>query len=252
MEFMVQLLKLFKKDGLILDRRGAFIIRQLCLLLCSEDIFQSLAEILMVEEDVKFACTMVHTLNTILLTSTELFELRNQLKDLNSKESCQLFCCLYKCWSHSAVATLALCYLTQNYTHACSLLPVFGNLEITVEFLNEIDKLIQLIESPIFAYLRLQLLDSDKNQDLIKSLYGLLMLLPQAEPFTLLRNRLNCIPHFQMAAIGNKGSSYDTSKRNTAVSEIDFDNLLQHFVKVQSKNRETRRRQLCYVATFMK
>jgi hypothetical protein len=52
--------------------------------------------------------------------------------------------------------------------------------------------------------LRLQLLDSDKNQDLIKSLYGLLMLLPQAEPFTLLRNRLNCIPHFQMAAIGNK------------------------------------------------
>ena len=39
----------------------------------------------MVEEDVKFACTMVYTLNKILLTSTELFELRNQLKDLNTK-----------------------------------------------------------------------------------------------------------------------------------------------------------------------
>ena len=64
---------------------------QLCLLLCSEDIFQTLSEILMVEEDVKFACTMVYTLNKILLTSTELFELRNQLKDLNTKVDNTLF-----------------------------------------------------------------------------------------------------------------------------------------------------------------
>ena len=59
-----------------------FISRQLCLLISSEDIFQSLSEILVSEIDVKFACLMVQTLNTILLTSTELYELRNQLKDL--------------------------------------------------------------------------------------------------------------------------------------------------------------------------
>ena len=43
-----------------------------------------MSEILVNEIDVKFACLMVQTLNTILLTSTELFELRNQLKDLAS------------------------------------------------------------------------------------------------------------------------------------------------------------------------
>lgn len=43
-----------------------------------------MADILLREEDLKFASTMVHTLNTILLTSTELFQLRNQLKDLKS------------------------------------------------------------------------------------------------------------------------------------------------------------------------
>ena len=52
--------------------------------------------------------------------------------------------------------------------------------------------------------LRLQLLDEASSQDLIKSLYGLLMLLPQAEPFTLLRNRLNCIPQYQLAAIATR------------------------------------------------
>ena len=61
---------------------NCFVSRQLCLLISSEDIFRSLSEILVSEIDVKFACLMVQTLNTILLTSTELYELRNQLKDL--------------------------------------------------------------------------------------------------------------------------------------------------------------------------
>ncbi|WAR12261.1 VAC14-like protein [Mya arenaria] len=246
LHFMVQLIDCFKKDRILLERRGAFIIRQLCVLLNSEDIFQSMSEILILETDVKFACTMVQTLNTILLTSTELFNLRNQLKHLNSKESCLLFSCLYRSWSHSPVATLALCYLTQNYTHSCSLLQVFGNLEITVDFLNEIDKLIQLIESPIFAYLRLQLLDESNSEDLIRSLYGLLMLLPQAEPFTLLRNRLNCIPHFQMAAFANRTKEQTKVERNQYVQEIKFDKLLQHFLSVQSQHRKARRKHLGY------
>ena len=62
--------------------------RQLCLLLNAENIFHSMADILLREEDLKFASTMVHTLNTILLTSTELFQLRNQLKDLKTPVLC--------------------------------------------------------------------------------------------------------------------------------------------------------------------
>lgn len=62
--------------------------RQLCLLLNAENIFHSMADILLREEDLKFASTMVHALNTILLTSTELFQLRNQLKDLKTLVGC--------------------------------------------------------------------------------------------------------------------------------------------------------------------
>ena len=52
--------------------------------------------------------------------------------------------------------------------------------------------------------LRLQLLDSDNSQELIKSLYGLLMLLPQSEAFQLLRRRLNCIPNFHLATVSQR------------------------------------------------
>ncbi|KAK7493852.1 hypothetical protein BaRGS_00014993, partial [Batillaria attramentaria] len=198
--FMVELMQLFKRERQLLEDRGSFIIRQLSVYLSAEAIFSSLAEILLQEEDVQFACTMVQTLNTILLTSTELYDLRTQLKDLKTEESCSLFCCLYRCWCHSPIATMSLCYLTQNYSHACLLLQSFADLEVTVDFLKEIDKLVQLIESPIFAYLRLQLLDGENNADLIKSLYGLLMLLPQSEAFKLLRYRLECIPHFTFSS----------------------------------------------------
>ncbi|XP_046552711.1 protein VAC14 homolog isoform X1 [Haliotis rubra] len=239
-KFMIHLLDLFKTDRQLLEDRGSFIIRQLAVYLNADALFRCLAEILPQEEDVTFVCTMVQTLNTILLTSTELFHLRSQLKDLQTEESCSLFCCLYKCWCHSPVATVCLCYLSQNYTHACNLLHSFGDLEVTVDFLKEIDKLVQLIESPIFVYLRLQLLDVENNEDLIKSLYGLLMLLPQSEAFKLLRYRLECIPHYHFH---DKTSKPKKKEERPLVAKINFEELLAHFHKVQAKHRDSKRSQ---------
>lgn len=61
------------------------IYRQLCQLLTAEDIFKSFSQIIVDEADVGFACKIVQTLNTILLTSAELFELRTQLKNLDTQ-----------------------------------------------------------------------------------------------------------------------------------------------------------------------
>ncbi|KFP68110.1 Protein VAC14, partial [Cariama cristata] len=133
-KFMINLLKRFSSERKLLETRGAFIIRQLCLLLNAENIFHSMADILLREEDLKFASTMVHTLNTILLTSSELFQR-----------------CLYRSWCHNPVTTVSLCFLTQNYKHAYDLIQKFGDLEVTVDFLTEVDKLVQLIECPIFT-----------------------------------------------------------------------------------------------------
>lgn len=66
-------------------------------------------------------------------------------------------------------------------------------LEMTVSFLVQVDKLVQLIESPVFSYLRLQLLDPERYSSLYKCLYGILMLLPQSSAFATLRNRLGSV-----------------------------------------------------------
>lgn len=145
--------------------------RQLCTLLNAEFIYRTFAEIIFEETvNVKFASIMVRTLHTILITSSELFDLRSQLKDIRNEvklfgnsmysligmsvefqKSASLFQCLYKSWCHCPISTLSLCLLSQCYQHCSELVLIFGDLEITVEFITEIDRLVQLIESPIFA-----------------------------------------------------------------------------------------------------
>ncbi|XP_057330110.1 protein VAC14 homolog [Microplitis mediator] len=244
-KFIVNLLRLFSTDRHLLEDKGAFIIRELCVLLSAEEIYKILAKILLEEQNLRFAGIMIQTLNVILLTSSELFELRNKLKDLKNEESRKLFVCLYESWCHNPVATMALCLLGQNYAHACDLVKSFANIEVTVEFLTEIDKLVQLIESPIFTYLRLELLEPERNESLVRTLYGLLMILPQSEAFGTLQRRLTAIPPASSVIVASKSSESTNKNKHTDGNHvgIDFARLLKHFESVQEKHKEQKHRQ---------
>ncbi|XP_033352688.1 protein VAC14 homolog [Bombus vosnesenskii] len=235
-KFIVNLLRIFSTDRHLLEERGAFIIRELCVLLSAEDIYKTLAKILLEEPNLNFACTMIQTLNVILLTSSELFDLRNKLKDLDSVESCELFKCLYVSWCHNPVATVALCLLSQHYEHACNIIRSFENIEVTVEFLTEIDKLVQLIESPIFTYLRLQLLEREENDALVYALYGLLMILPQSEAYATLQRRLAAIPPT------TKSIPKTVSRPKSFKDTFNFPELLKHFHTTQEQHKEQKRK----------
>ncbi|KAJ8127020.1 hypothetical protein O1611_g6617 [Lasiodiplodia mahajangana] len=191
--FMVSLLQLFSTDRRLLETRGNLIIRQLCMTLSPERIYRTLAETIEKEEDLEFASIMVQNLNNNLITAPELADLRKRLRNLETKDGQMFFVALFRSWCYNAVATFSLCLLAQAYEAAYNLLQIFAELEMTVNILIQIDKLVQLIESPVFTYLRLQLLEPEKYPYLYKCLYGLLMLLPQSSAFAALKNRLNSV-----------------------------------------------------------
>lgn len=191
--FMVDLLKLFATDKRLLETRGNLIIRQLSLDLSAERIYRTLADCLEKDEDVEFASIMVQNLNNNLITAPELADLRKRLRNLDTREGQVFFVALFRSWCHNAVATFSLCLLAQAYEHAYNLLQIIAELEMTVNMLVQIDKLVQLIESPVFTYLRLQLLEPERYPHLYKCLYGVLMLLPQSSAFAALKNRLNSV-----------------------------------------------------------
>lgn len=147
-KLLLSLLNLFSEEKHFLENKGALIIRQLCVLLSPELVFRTFADIIMDEtSNIKFASTMVRTLNLILLTSSELFELRSTLRNITNpvsrilfkkhfhkrpfiyiidlfQKSAQLFECLYRCWSHCPISTLSLCLLSQCYQHVCQLVVI--------------------------------------------------------------------------------------------------------------------------------
>ena len=231
--FMVNLLQLFSTDRKLLEIRGNLIIRQLCLNLMPERIYRTLADCIEKDEDIEFASIMVQNLNNNLITAPELAELRKRLRNLESRDGQMFFVALFRAWCYNAVATFSLCLLAQAYEQAYNLLQIFAELEMTVNMLIQIDKLVQLLESPVFTCkqaaedsrrektltahtdLRLQLLEPDRYPYLYKCLYGLLMLLPQSSAFAALKNRLNSV-----SAIGllHTPASMPTPSRSSVVT----------------------------------
>jgi len=105
---------------------------------------------------------MVQNLHNNLVIAPELADMRRRLKNLDTKDGQALFVSLYNSWCHNAVATFSLCLLAQAYEHASNLLQSLyvppltrligsGDLEITVQFLIQVDKLVQILESPVFT-----------------------------------------------------------------------------------------------------
>ncbi|KAI0523256.1 hypothetical protein KFK09_005650 [Dendrobium nobile] len=251
---VVFLIHTFRSNHVLLEKRGIMIVRQLCFLLNAERVYRKFSEILEAEKDFDFASTMVQALTLILLTSTELFSLRNLLKQsLMNPAGKDLFLCLYSSWCHSPMGMISLCLLAQAYHHASAVIQSLGEEDINVKFLMQLDKLIRLLEAPIFTYLRLQLLDPGRYPWLLKTLYGLLNLLPQqSAAFKILKTRLKTMPphtlvddqvkwrssgnpNTQILEVTEHGSHiHDQGNMHIA---INFASRLQQFKNVQNLHR---------------
>ncbi|XVF85444.1 hypothetical protein PTKIN_Ptkin17bG0118700 [Pterospermum kingtungense] len=226
----------FRVDHSLLERRGALIIRRLCVLLDAERVYRELSTILEGEADLDFACIMVQALNLILLTSSELSGLRELLKQsLVNPAGKDLFVSLYASWCHSPMAIISLCLLAQTYQHASTVIQSLIEEDVNVKFLVQLDKLIRLLETPIFAYLRLQ----------------------QSAAFKILRTRLKTVPSYSFngeqltrASSGNpcyqilhhSGSQItedgDLDQDNGNLQNgINFASRLQQFEQMQQQHR---------------
>ncbi len=85
----------------------------------------------------------------------------------DQKDGQTFFVALFRSWCYNAVATFSLCLLAQAYEQAYNLLQILylvlpslflssadgrsAELEMTVNMLIQIDKLVQLLESPVFT-----------------------------------------------------------------------------------------------------
>jgi vacuole morphology and inheritance protein 14 len=160
-----------------------------------EKLFLQTAALLRDHENKRFVATMVIKLTSMLLTADEFFCLRELLKlGTVHPRSNTAFLGLYECWCYNPVSAIALSLLTRAFGLTYELVERLGSQEVPVTVLVQLDRLVQLIESPVFAFVRLALLKPRKNTYLVKALFGMMMILPQGSPqFGLLRQRLKAV-----------------------------------------------------------
>ena len=90
--------------------------------------------------------------------------------------------------------------------------------------------------------MRLELLEPEQNEPLIRALCGLLMLLPQSDTFQMLQRRLTAIPSSAMHLHSPQKApvlAKSVSKRD----KINFTELFAHFENVQQQHREQKRKE---------
>lgn len=221
LRFIIQFFLLLKENKNVLEGRGMIIIRKLCTYLPSDTVYITLSDAILTlkETDFQFANLLVQILGIVLLSAPETNDLRIYLattfsvkpntedeeksfKEKFSNSSKEIFDKLFHAWSINSLSTYSLCLLSQAYSISAALITKsFIDLDMfDVHLLMQIDKLVKIIESPLFIEMRLELLIDPihiaKRQDLLISLYGLLMVLPQTNAFKILSERLKTVSSF--------------------------------------------------------
>ena len=258
---LTAIINLFAEDRQLLETRGSLIIRKLCVLLNAKSVYIRMADTLASFEGdetdpadhgtLQFISTMVQTLNLILLTASELHDLRATLTQSfanvppkedspdHEEDANHVFATLFHCWTHDPVATFSLCLLARAYDLSFDLVKRFAEMEdVSVGFLMQVDKLVHLLESPIFLHLRLQLLDvgAPYHAPLLKSIYGLLMCLPQGKAFHMLNERLTAVCNLR-DNLGITSGNPDDFEPIVSNSGLSMEKLLERYDGIQESHK---------------
>ncbi|PVZ98827.1 hypothetical protein BB558_005163 [Smittium angustum] len=211
---------------------------------------------------------------------TELKRKNAEKCDCFESQPKNLFETLFWSWSCCPVSTLILCLMSQQYKLSYSIVNSISQGDISVSLLKRLDQVVQLLESPVFAFLRMQLLRQNEHPFLMASLYGILMILPQSVAFVTLRNRLMSVSNIQlfqnsnilgsiqntlgndetgigagselglMNQFGTDGYNYRVQSGFASLPSRSCDTLFQYYTTVQLKIYELREQFLKSNAQF--
>jgi len=175
--------------------------------------FTTAARAVALEEDLAFAQRLVRVLNRVLLTSRETQALRRRLREealaAPRPGGCQVgevpahLQELLSSWFHCPVSTLALCLWLHWFEMADEVTARLACMEQTPTMQQQLRDLAELLESPIFMRVRLQLLETRRRPALLRAVLGLSALLPQE---TALRARLEFVQTALMLDRAGKAS----------------------------------------------
>jgi hypothetical protein len=173
---------------------GILIIKELIKSINIEVLFEELANELLECDDIYFVMRMLNMLNKFLITEEDASSIRIKLSKFgNEGEEVSYFTKIFKLWSYNPFCTLILVLISNSFELAYFLINYLSQMKLRAEDYIELSQVVQVFESSIFNHVRIKLLNPKKYSYLIKTLYAILLLLPQGQAFNSLSSRLKCL-----------------------------------------------------------
>jgi vacuole morphology and inheritance protein 14 len=188
------IIKKFNENPEMISTYGILIIKELIKSINIEVLFEELSNELLECDDIYFVMRMLNMLNKFLITEEDASSIRIKLSKFgNEGEEVSYFTKIFKLWSYNPFCTLILVLISNSFELAYFLINYLSQMKLRAEDYIELSQVVQVFESSIFNHVRIKLLNPKKYSYLIKTLYAILLLLPQGQAFNSLSSRLKCL-----------------------------------------------------------
>ena len=155
-------------------------------------IYESLADVLKDIKNFPFVSKLIDYLNQFLMRNPLGVNFRKSLINNEGKEKYnELFVKMYNIWSINSISLIIFCVITEHFELAYNIILNLVKVQLDNDYYIHLGTLVQLLESELYDYIRIRLLEPSNNIYLVRTLYGILMLLPQGQAFNVLSNRMS-------------------------------------------------------------
>ena len=208
-------------------------------------IFRIICDNLLKNKDILFVIKLTKKLNLFLLSEKECQNIRNELSrkrtiSMNSekdshknKNDANLFEKLFNLWSFNPFMAVLLTMYCNYFELSYYLTLELSKLKLNENDYVELCQIIQIFESSIFNNVRIKLLRPKKNIFLVKTLYALLMILPQSNSFDALNSRIKSVKFISKFDEDDDDDFYDNQKHiDETISEENKKIIIDKYVNI--------------------
>jgi len=195
-------------------------------------VYESLVDVLKDIKNYSFVSKMIHCLNQYLMRNPKAVNFRKSLiNNDNIEQYNKLFIKMYNIWAINPISLLIYCVITEHFEIAYNIILNLVKVQLDNDYYIHLGSLVQLLESELYDYIRIRLLEPTNNIYLIRTLYGILMLLPQGQAFNVLSNRMS-----NVQTLFEIENGPDNIKEEENKEEIN--KFIEIFLNIQKNKRE--------------
>lgn len=195
-------------------------------------IYESFTNALNDIKNFTFVSKMIHHLNQYLMRNPMAVSFRKSLINNDNEEKYNdLFSKMYNIWSVNSISLLIFCVITEHFELAYNIILNLVNVPLDCDYYIHLAALVQLLESELYDYIRIRLLEPRSNIYLVRTLYGILMLLPQGQAFNVLSNRMS-----NVQTLFEIENGFDNTKEKDNKEEVN--KFIDIFLNAQKNKRE--------------